>query len=51
MFSSPKLLPTIPAKERGRVATFLEKQNYKELALDVATDPDHRFALAISLNV
>jgi coatomer subunit beta' len=32
------------------VARFLDGQDYKELALEVATDPEHRFELALSLN-
>jgi coatomer subunit beta' len=32
------------------VARFLEGQGLKDLALEVATDPDHKFDLALSLN-
>lgn len=43
------MLPEIPAKETGKVARFLDDQGELELALDLATDPDHRFDLAIRL--
>jgi len=44
-----KLLPDIPAESRDRVAQFLESQGLKEHALEVTTDPDHKFELAIQL--
>lgn len=44
------LLPTIPANELNKIARFLEGQGHKELALEVATDPEHKFDLALSLN-
>lgn len=44
-----ELLPRIPAHQRGKVAKFLESQEMPELALEVASDPDHRFDLAVSL--
>ncbi|WFD26240.1 Coatomer subunit beta' [Malassezia nana] len=43
------LLPEVPASQRGRVAKFLEAQDLPERALQVATDPDHRFDLAVRL--
>lgn len=43
------VLPSIPKEHRARVAHFLEKQNFKEQALAVSTDPEHRFELAVSL--
>ncbi|KAI9655862.1 MAG: Coatomer subunit beta' [Trizodia sp. TS-e1964] len=42
-------LETIPEDQRNRVARFLEGQGHKELALEVATDPEHRFDLALLL--
>ena len=36
------VLPTIPKEQRNRVAHFLEKQGYKQLALNVSCDPEHR---------
>ncbi|KAJ3115645.1 Coatomer subunit beta' [Phlyctochytrium bullatum] len=47
--NAAKVLPSIPADQRNRVARFLEAQNMKEQALEVATDPDHRFDLAVQL--
>ena len=50
MESAAELLETIPDDQKNKIARFLEGQNYKELALTVATDPEHRFDLALSLN-
>lgn len=44
------LLPDIPADSMNKIARFLEGQGYKELALEIATDPEHRFELALNLN-
>ncbi|KAK5087190.1 Coatomer subunit beta' [Lithohypha guttulata] len=44
------LLSEIPDGEMNKIARFLEGQGYKEMALEVATDPEHRFELALSLN-
>ncbi|KAK6621782.1 Coatomer subunit beta' [Polyplax serrata] len=44
-----RVLPTIPTEYRTRVAHFLEKQGFKQQALAVSTDPDHRFDLALQL--
>ncbi|XP_037957982.1 coatomer subunit beta' [Teleopsis dalmanni] len=41
------VLPTIPKEHRTRVAHFLEKQGFKVQALQVSTDPDHKFDLAL----
>ena len=43
------LLPTIPKSEYAAAARFLESQGYKEEALAVSPDRDHRFELAIDL--
>jgi coatomer subunit beta' len=48
--SAQSLLPDIPQDQLNKIARFLEGQGHKELALDVATDPEHRFELALSLN-
>ncbi|KAH8597315.1 coatomer WD associated region-domain-containing protein [Bisporella sp. PMI_857] len=45
-----ELLPQIPSSELSKIARFLEGQGHKELALEVATDPDHKFELALGLN-
>ena len=43
------ILPDVPPDQMNKVARFLDGQDYKELALEVATDPEHRFELALSL--
>jgi len=43
------ILPSIPRSEHASVARFLESQGFKEEALAVSTDPDHRFELAVDL--
>jgi coatomer subunit beta' len=50
MEEAQRILPSIPADQRNRIARFLEVQDLKELALTVATDADHRFDLAIGIN-
>jgi coatomer subunit beta' len=47
--SANLILPSIPRSECAQVARFLESQGYKEEALQVTTDPDHKFELAIDL--
>ena len=47
--SANLILPTIPSSELASVARFLESQNFKEEALAVTTDNDHKFELAIDL--
>ena len=44
-----ELLPSIPESEYTMVARFLESQGFKEEALAVTTDPDHKFDLALEL--
>jgi coatomer subunit beta' len=39
----------VPKDQNNKIARFLEGQGYKEKALEVATDPEHRFDLALSL--
>lgn len=43
------LLPSIPREHHNSVARFLEARGMIEDALEVATDPDYRFELAIQL--
>lgn len=50
MDSAAELLPTIPSDQLNKIARFLEGQGHKEMALEVATDPEHRFDLALGLN-
>ena len=47
--AAEELLPSVPKDQNNKIARFLEGQGYKELALTVATDPEHRFDLALSL--
>lgn len=44
-----ELLPNIPVSEYTKVARFLESQGFKEEALEVTTDPDHKFDLSLEL--
>jgi coatomer subunit beta' len=44
-----ELLGVIPDSEYTKIARFLESQGFKEEALAVTTDPDHKFDLAIEL--
>ena len=44
------MLPDIPEDQRAKIARFLEGQGYKELALEVATEKEHRFELALALS-
>jgi coatomer subunit beta' len=39
----------IPEDQKNKIARFLEGQGYKEQALEVATDSEHRFELALGL--
>ncbi|KAL7800317.1 coatomer WD associated region domain-containing protein [Trichoderma ceciliae] len=50
METAAELLPTIPVDQLNKVARFLEGQGHKDLALEVATDPEHKFELALALN-
>ncbi|PWA73095.1 Coatomer beta' subunit (COPB2) [Artemisia annua] len=43
------ILPSIPKDRHNSVALFLESRGMIEEALEVATDPDYRFDLAIQL--
>ncbi|KAK4427513.1 Coatomer subunit beta'-1 [Sesamum alatum] len=44
-----EVLPSIPKEHHNSVARFLESRGMVEDALEVATDPDYRFELAIQL--
>lgn len=50
MDTAAELLQDVPQDQMNKVARFLEGQGYKEMALEVATDPEHRFDLALSLS-
>ncbi|MEQ2257467.1 Coatomer subunit beta', partial [Ilyodon furcidens] len=47
--TADSVLPTIPMEQRTRVAHFLEKQGFRQQALAVSTDPEHKFELALQL--
>jgi len=49
METAEELLPTIPTDQLNKIARFLEGQGHKELALSIATDPEHKFDLALAL--
>ncbi|KAF9617296.1 hypothetical protein IFM89_035240 [Coptis chinensis] len=44
-----EILPSIPTEHYNSVARFLESRDMMEEALEVATDPNYRFDLAIQL--
>lgn len=50
MDTAAELLADIAEDQKNKIARFLEGQGYKEMALEVATDPEHRFDLALALN-
>lgn len=50
METAAELLPSIPQDQLNKIARFLEGQGHKELALEVATDSEHKFELALGLN-
>jgi len=47
--TADKVLPSVPKDQRTRVARFLEKQGFKSQAMQVTSDPEHKFELAIAL--
>lgn len=49
MDAAEGMLSDIPDEQKSKIARFLEGQGYKEQALEVATDPEHRFELALGL--
>lgn len=49
--TADQLIPNIPKDQRARVAHFLEKQGFKEQALVITSDAEHKFELAMSLKV
>ncbi|KAI0065970.1 coatomer protein [Artomyces pyxidatus] len=50
MDAAAEILPTVPKDQRNKVARFLEGKDLKELALQVTTDPDHKFDLSLQLD-
>ncbi|KAI5283154.1 hypothetical protein KEM52_003506, partial [Ascosphaera acerosa] len=49
MDAAREILADIPAAQMNKIARFLEGQGFPELALEVATDPEQRFELALAL--
>ncbi|KAF9982355.1 hypothetical protein BGZ75_006247 [Mortierella antarctica] len=49
METAESLLPRVPQDQLNKIARFLEAQDHKELALEVSTDQEHKFDLAIQL--
>jgi coatomer subunit beta' len=47
--TADQVLPAIPKEQRTRVAHFLEKQGYRQQALAVTMDNEHKFDLALQL--
>ncbi|KIY66325.1 Coatomer, beta' subunit [Cylindrobasidium torrendii FP15055 ss-10] len=45
-----EILPNLPKDQLNKVARFLESRDLKELALQVTTDPDHKFDLSLQLD-
>ncbi|EON68254.1 hypothetical protein W97_07512 [Coniosporium apollinis CBS 100218] len=50
MEAANETLAEIPDEQKNKIARFLEGQGYKEEALEVATDAEHRFELSLALN-
>ncbi|VDM31600.1 unnamed protein product [Hydatigera taeniaeformis] len=48
--SADAILPSIPTSARTKVAHFLERQGFKQQAMRVTVDPEHKFDLAIQLD-
>ncbi|KAJ7203291.1 coatomer WD associated region-domain-containing protein [Mycena pura] len=50
MDRAAEILPTLPKDQLNKVARFLEGKGLKELALQLTTDQDHKFDLALQLD-
>ena len=50
MDAAGEILPSIPREQLNKVARFLEARGLKELAMQITTDPDHKFDLALALD-
>ncbi|KAG4302136.1 hypothetical protein PCK1_001408 [Pneumocystis canis] len=50
MDQAEKLLSSIPQNQIAKIARFLDGQGYKDLALNITTDLEQRFDLAIQLH-
>eukprot|EP01012_Entosiphon_sulcatum_P011223 TRINITY_DN1674_c0_g1_i1.p1 TRINITY_DN1674_c0_g1~~TRINITY_DN1674_c0_g1_i1.p1 ORF type:complete len:960 (-),score=214.18 TRINITY_DN1674_c0_g1_i1:111-2699(-) len=43
------ILPKVPEQHRPKIARFLDAQGHKEIAMNVTTDDEHKFELAVAL--
>jgi coatomer subunit beta' len=50
MEAAEEMLASIPEDQMPKIARFLEGQGYRDKALEVSTDPEQRFELALQLN-
>jgi len=50
MDAAAEILPSLPPDQLNKVARFLESRGLTELALEVTTDPDHKFDLSLQLD-
>ncbi|KIM52188.1 hypothetical protein SCLCIDRAFT_32837 [Scleroderma citrinum Foug A] len=50
MDAAGEILPSIPREQLNKVARFLEARDLKELAMQITTDPNHKFDLALALD-
>ncbi|KAG6852753.1 hypothetical protein C0991_009331 [Blastosporella zonata] len=50
MDAAAEILPTLPNDQLNKVARFLESKDLKELAIQLTTDLDHKFDLALQLD-
>ena len=48
--SAEKLFATLPISVHTKIARFLEAHGYRNEALEISTDVEHKFELALSLN-
>ena len=49
--TAQSILPSLPNEQRNKVARFLEGLDLKKMAMEVTTDIEHRFELAIQLRM
>ena len=45
------MIKSIPESFHGKLAKFLEANSRKEMAFEITPDQDHKFDLAIQLNL
>jgi len=50
MEAAAEILPTLPKEQLNKVARFLEGRDLKEIAMQVTSDPDHKFDLSLQLD-